>query len=202
MMARSSHLKVVAGLVEQHVPIYQAGQWDPIIAAREGRGSCFAKNVFGAIILKATNTDNVVTAIQWGDKQHPKLPSGFMLDKTVKRPGHSSLLVGTRINPDRVVALSFNETSHRNDQWRTYDFNEFGDEPYAEVKEDGLVPTEVGVASGISAYPWYEAGQRFTELLDIHDSVFHKMTEEAIEAAVLGCLKSPAVPREIPAANI
>ncbi len=197
MNASSSHLTVAAKLVEKHIPIYEPGQWNPILAAEHGRGSCFAKNVFSAIIFKAARYNDTVTAIQWGSRQHPRNPSGVMLD-TTKRPGHSTLLIGTAAVPDRVLALSFNETSHRNSQWQTYDFNEEGENPLVRVDGPAIIPTDLGTQSGVSCYPWYEAGKKYTEALGIDDSVFHTMSEGDIETIVLACLRTVAVPRDIP----
>jgi hypothetical protein len=197
MNARSAHLEVVAGLVEKHVPIYEPGQWDPVVAAETGHGSCFSKNVFGAIIIKHV-TNNAVTAIQWGSKQHPKLPSGVMLDTDRIRPGHSALLVATGENPGRIVTLSFNEKLRRNDAWNIYDFNIQDDDPYASLVGSEIQATEEAEQLGINIYPWYQAGQKYTEALGINDSVFHTMTEQEIESIIFDNLRNEALERQIP----
>lgn len=197
MSTRSSHLEVVAGLVEKHVPIYKKGQWDPKVAAETGTGSCFAKNVFGAIILKAITSGNAITAIQWGDKQHPKEDINEMLGTRKYIPGHSALLVASYT--DSVVkAISFNERLRRNDAWDIYDFNGEDEEPYVVVEDDSIVPTTHGAEAGVNVFPWHEAGQRYTDALYITGSVFHVVSEPEIEALVLESLSKEAIPREIP----
>jgi hypothetical protein len=197
MSNRSAHLEVVAGLVEQYVPIYEKGQWDPIIAAETGRGSCFAKNVFGAVILKAVTSGNIITAIQWGDKQHPKEVINEMLGTRKFAPGHSSLLVASKSH-NRIKAISFNEKFRKNDAWDIYDFNINEEDPYAIVDGDRISPTQLGAEKGVNVFPWYEAGQRYSAALGITDSVFQVMSETEIESFVMSSLKTDAIPREIP----
>ena len=197
-MYRSAHLEVVAGLVEQHIPIYEAGQWDPVEAARTGRGSCFSKNVFGAIILEVVADLNTATAISWGEKQHPKPPTGFMLDLTRKRAGHSSLLVGTAGQPHHVRQLSFNERYRRSDEWHIYELNDPDDTPNAVYANKTIVATDAGRLAGLHIHPWYEAGRAYTEALGRDDTVFHRMTQETIREIVLDTVKVDALPRQIP----
>lgn len=197
-MYRSAHLEVAAGLVEQHIPIYEQGQWDPVVAARTGHGSCFSKNVFGAIILETVSNQNVATAISWGIKQHPKEPSGFMLDVSKKRAGHSSLLVGMKGQPDHIRQISFNEQYRRSDSWHIYDFNDADEVPNAVYSEGNVVPTESGKQNGLVILPWYQAGRAYTEALGRNDTVFHTMSELAIKETILETLKIDAIPRQVP----
>lgn len=197
MSNRSAHLEVVAGLVEKHVPIYEKGQWDPVIAAETGRGSCFSKNVFGAVILKAITSGKAITAIQWGQKQHPKVDINEMLGTRKLAPGHSSLLVAAGSNP-RIKAISFNEKLRKNDAWQIYDFNLEGEEQYVIVDHDRISPTQHGADEGVNVFPWYEAGQRYSAALGVTDSVFQVMSEAEIESFIMDSLTKDAVTREIP----
>jgi len=180
-----SRLVVAANLVETAIPLYDANQSDPLIAAEKGHGNSLTKAVIGAILLEKAMLTGAIPALCWNAHTHPTTQSTLGTTKLIAGPVY--LLSAPReSNPYDVNALSFNPDRTDRRSWELFNIND--DEQYALRSNDHVVATPAGITIGYYIRDWHDGGKEYSQAIGAYDSVFHSLSRQELQVSIINHL--------------